>query len=178
MCSFLKLYKLFRNNPQLFAILYSIIKRLIEGKDAKIPHKDERTVGVDIYEWDPNSAGGDPDGSLRTQIPVDADIESRIKGNVDVKFSVWDFAGQHVYHVSFLGSFSKLQHLFKNIPHLFAILPPMLSWVASRQTIFLGNPRAFFFQSVVVCACMGHGSEQLGYEEEALVHQRDRAGCI
>ena len=28
------------------------------------------------------------------------DLESRIKGNVDVKFSVWDFAGQHVYHAT------------------------------------------------------------------------------
>mmetsp|Transcript_31808 Transcript_31808/g.60761 ORF Transcript_31808/g.60761 Transcript_31808/m.60761 type:complete len:559 (+) Transcript_31808:175-1851(+) len=77
----------------------SIIKRLIEGEDAKIPHKDERTIGVDIYEWDPKSAGGTADGSLVTQIPVDDELESRIKGDVDVKFSVWDFAGQHVYHV-------------------------------------------------------------------------------
>ncbi len=34
----------------------SIIKRLIEGKDAHIPDKDERTIGVDIYEWDPKSS--------------------------------------------------------------------------------------------------------------------------
>lgn len=81
----------------------SIIKRLIEGKDAKIPQKDERTIGVDIYEWDPKSASGSADGSLETQIPVDRELESRIKGNVDVKFSVWDFAGQHVYHVSISG---------------------------------------------------------------------------
>ena len=79
----------------------SIIKRLIEGKDAKIPQLDERTIGVDIYEWDPKTASGFTDGSLMTQIPVDGELESRIKGNVDVKFSVWDFAGQHVYHVSF-----------------------------------------------------------------------------
>jgi len=78
----------------------SIIKRLIEGKDAKIPQKDERTIGVDIYEWDPKSASGTTDGSLATQIPVDGELESRIKGDVDVKFSVWDFAGQHVYHAT------------------------------------------------------------------------------
>ncbi|KAL7541201.1 hypothetical protein ACHAXR_010718 [Thalassiosira sp. AJA248-18] len=78
----------------------SIIKRLIEGKDAKIPQMDERTIGVDIYEWDPKSASGFSDGSLMTQIPVDGELESRIKGNVDVKFSVWDFAGQHVYHAT------------------------------------------------------------------------------
>ena len=76
----------------------SIIKRLIEGKDAKIPQKDERTIGVDIYEWDPNSAGDY--GPLDTQIPLDGELESRMNGNVDVKFSVWDFAGQHVYHAT------------------------------------------------------------------------------
>lgn len=79
----------------------SIIKRLIEGKDAKIPHQDERTIGVDIYEWLPKSSSGTTDGSLMTQIPVDGELERRIKGNVDVKFSVWDFAGQHVYHVRY-----------------------------------------------------------------------------
>jgi len=74
----------------------SIIKRLIEGKDAKIPKKEERTIGVDIYEWDPRSKFS----SLDTQIPVDKELESRMDGTADVKFSVWDFAGQHVYHVS------------------------------------------------------------------------------
>lgn len=77
----------------------SIIKRLIEGKDAKIPEKDERTIGVDIYEWDPKSCESSLGRSLMTQIPVDKELESRLGGNVDVKFSVWDFAGQHVYHV-------------------------------------------------------------------------------
>lgn len=77
----------------------SIIKRLIEGKDAKIPQKDERTIGVDIYEWDPKSTVGICGRSLMTQIPVDKELESRLKRSVDVKFSVWDFAGQHVYHV-------------------------------------------------------------------------------
>ena len=80
----------------------SIIKRLIEGKDAKIPQKDERTIGVDIYEWDPKAASRTSHGSLMTQIPFDGELGSRIKGDVDVKFSVWDFAGQHVYHVSSL----------------------------------------------------------------------------
>ena len=76
----------------------SMIKRLIEGRDAVIPTHDERTVGVDIYEWDPKK-------DLRY-----TDIDSRIVfqdeelagtcGDVDVKFSVWDFAGQHVYHAT------------------------------------------------------------------------------
>ena len=78
----------------------SIIRRLIDGKEAKLPHKDERTIGVDIYEWDPKSSGGSAGDTLQTQIPIDEELESRIRGNVDVKFSVWDFAGQHVYHVS------------------------------------------------------------------------------
>ena len=77
----------------------SIIKRLIEGKDAKIPQKDERTIGVDIYEWDPKTTSGHMGVSLNTQISVDGELRSRMKGDVDVKFSVWDFAGQHVYHV-------------------------------------------------------------------------------
>lgn len=74
----------------------SIIKRLIDGKDGIIPHKDERTIGVDIYSWDPKTT----DKSLMTQIPVDGELEKRIKSNIDVKFRVWDFAGQQVYHVS------------------------------------------------------------------------------
>jgi hypothetical protein len=74
----------------------SIIKRLLEGRKATIPQKDERTIGVDIYNWDPKST----DGSLLTQIQVDGELEGRVKDNIDVKFSVWDFAGQHVYHVS------------------------------------------------------------------------------
>ena len=74
----------------------SIINRLIDGKDGMIPHKDERTIGVDIYSWDPKTT----DKSLMTQIPVDGELEKRIKSNIDVKFRVWDFAGQQVYHVS------------------------------------------------------------------------------
>jgi len=74
----------------------SIIKRLLEGRKAIIPQKDERTIGVDIYNWDPKTT----DGSLLTRIQVDEELKGRVNDNVDVKFSVWDFAGQHVYHVS------------------------------------------------------------------------------
>lgn len=80
----------------------SIIKRLIEGKDAVIPEKDERTIGVDIYEWDPKTANGGAESSLNTKIAVDGGPQNGMKGDVDVKFSVWDFAGQHVYHVSLI----------------------------------------------------------------------------
>jgi GTPase SAR1 family protein len=71
----------------------SMIKRLIDGKDAVIPKRDERTVGVDIYEWDPVT---DED----TRIELEDEDLRKTCGDVDVKFSVWDFAGQHVYHAT------------------------------------------------------------------------------
>lgn len=76
----------------------SMIKRLIEGKDAVVPTRDERTVGVDIYDWEPKH-------DKRFE-HIDSRIEFQDKelaeacGDVDVKFSVWDFAGQHVYHAT------------------------------------------------------------------------------
>ncbi len=74
----------------------SIIKRLIEGRKATIPQMDEQMIGVDIYNWDPKTTNG----SLLTQTQVDGELKGRVKDNVDIKFSVWDFTGQHVYHVS------------------------------------------------------------------------------
>ncbi len=72
----------------------SIIKRLIEGRDATIPRKDERTIGVDIYNWDPK----DSSTSLSTSIPQ---LSRSVHGDeIGVKFSIWDFAGQHVYHAT------------------------------------------------------------------------------
>jgi GTPase SAR1 family protein len=71
----------------------SMIKRLIEGKDAVLPKRDERTVGVDIYDWDPVT---DAD----TRIELEDEDLRKTCGDVDVKFSVWDFAGQHVYHAT------------------------------------------------------------------------------
>jgi len=84
----------------------SMIKRLIEGEDAIIPSHDDRTVGVDIYEWDNrkdkrfeqiDSRIDFEDKELERSICNAAGIE---KHNVNVKFSVWDFAGQHVYHAT------------------------------------------------------------------------------
>ena len=75
-----------------------MIKRLIEGRDAVVPTRDERTVGVDIYDWEPKN-------DQRFE-HIDSRIEFQDKelaeacGDVDVKFSVWDFAGQHVYHAT------------------------------------------------------------------------------
>jgi GTPase SAR1 family protein len=76
----------------------SMIKRLIEGKDTVIPTLDERTIGVDIYDWEPKV-------DKRFE-HIDSHIEIRDEalrvacGDVEVKFSVWDFAGQHVYHAT------------------------------------------------------------------------------
>lgn len=72
----------------------SMIKRLIEGRDAVIPQRDDRTIGVDIYEWDPNS------NMDRRPVNTKIELEAVWKQEVFAKFSVWDFAGQHVYHAT------------------------------------------------------------------------------
>jgi GTPase SAR1 family protein len=76
----------------------SMIKRLIEGEGAKIPTRDERTIGVDIYEWDPKKDHRFEHIDSRIELQ-DKELEETC-GDVDVKFSVWDFAGQHVYHAT------------------------------------------------------------------------------
>jgi GTPase SAR1 family protein len=76
----------------------SMIKRLIEGENAVIPKRDERTVGVDIYEWDPKIDKRFEHIDNRIQLQ-DKELEE-LCGDVNVKFSVWDFAGQHVYHAT------------------------------------------------------------------------------
>jgi GTPase SAR1 family protein/S1-C subfamily serine protease len=76
----------------------SMIKRLIEGEDAVIPKRDERTIGVDIYEWDPAIDKRYEHIDNRIQLQ-DKELEE-LSGNTNVKFSVWDFAGQHVYHAT------------------------------------------------------------------------------
>lgn len=76
----------------------SMIKRLIEGEGAIIPKRDERTVGVDIYEWDPKDDHRFEHIDSRIELQ-DKELEEQC-GDVNVKFSVWDFAGQHVYHAT------------------------------------------------------------------------------
>ena len=76
----------------------SMIKRLIEGENAIIPKRDERTVGVDIYEWDPKMDKRFEHIDSRIELQ-DKELEESC-GDVNVKFSVWDFAGQHVYHAT------------------------------------------------------------------------------
>jgi len=83
----------------------SMIKRLISGKDAVIPKPDQRTVGVDIYEWDPRNrvdVWGDTEHCVNvdTRIEIEDKALAKTCGDVNVKFSVWDFAGQHVYHAT------------------------------------------------------------------------------
>jgi len=72
----------------------SMIKRLIEGRNADIPLRDERTIGVDIYEWDPKT------NTDRRPVDTKMELEGEVKQDVFAKFSVWDFAGQHVYHAT------------------------------------------------------------------------------
>lgn len=76
----------------------SMIKRLIEGKDAVVPTRDERTVGVDIYDWEPKNDTRFEHIDSRIVIQ-DKELREACE-DVDVKFSVWDFAGQHVYHAT------------------------------------------------------------------------------
>mmetsp|Transcript_36160 Transcript_36160/g.87460 ORF Transcript_36160/g.87460 Transcript_36160/m.87460 type:complete len:1913 (-) Transcript_36160:67-5805(-) len=76
----------------------SMIKRFIEGEDAVIPKRDDRTVGVDIYEWDPKNDKRYE--HIDTRIAFgDQELQQQM-GDTNVKFSVWDFAGQHVYHAT------------------------------------------------------------------------------
>ena len=76
----------------------SMIKRLIEGRDAVIPTHVERTVGVDIYSWDPKKDTRFEHIDSRIELQ-DKDLVATC-GDVDVKFSCFDFAGQHVYHAT------------------------------------------------------------------------------
>jgi Leucine-rich repeat (LRR) protein len=77
----------------------SLIRRLKYGIKATVPKNDERTIGVDVYDWDPTQSdehAAQSCGILDTSIIGE---KGKIP-NTSVKFSVWDFAGQHVYHVS------------------------------------------------------------------------------
>ena len=78
----------------------SIIKRLLEGKNAVIPKREERTVGVDIYNWEPKTDGNTDRDHIDTSIKIEDDLLERTSGDVDIRFSIWDFAGQHVYHAT------------------------------------------------------------------------------
>lgn len=61
----------------------SIIKRLIEGEKAKVPKRDDRTIGVDIYPWRPGDKKVRNENSMNTQIEVSESIRGRLKAPID-----------------------------------------------------------------------------------------------
>ena len=76
----------------------SIIKCLIDGKKAKIPKKEERTIGVDINEWDPSDLNKDVTkerSNVQTRIKSCDGSVSTEYNTTHVKFSIWDFAGKY-----------------------------------------------------------------------------------
>jgi hypothetical protein len=78
----------------------SLIRRLKFGNKATIPKNEERTIGVDVYDWDPSSQSDDHTAQSHEILDTSIIGEKGKIPNTSVKFSVWDFAGQHVYHVS------------------------------------------------------------------------------
>lgn len=77
----------------------SLIRRLKDGGKAFIPKKDERTIGVDIYEWDPSDSDTHIN-ECRETLNTKVNREDGAPTVTDIKFSVWDFAGQYVYHAT------------------------------------------------------------------------------
>lgn len=77
----------------------SLIRRLKYGSKATVPKNDERTIGVDVYDWDP-SQSDEHTAECREILDTCIIGENGKIPDTSVKFSVWDFAGQHVYHVS------------------------------------------------------------------------------
>jgi len=73
----------------------SIIKRLIEGDAAKLPKRDERTIGININGWAPFNVDGELFG-----IQGKEKNKRKESDHMDLKFSLWDFAGQNVYHAT------------------------------------------------------------------------------
>jgi GTPase SAR1 family protein len=113
----------------------SIIKRIVEGREARIPTTDDRTIGVDIYPWKPGKEKlGYEKPDMNCQIDVQEDIRSRLKAPIDVKFSLMDFAGQDVYHVR--------KHM------------PLPQFCHRNPTLFLCNKRQPTSYSFPVKRCM------------------------
>ena len=89
-----------------FAGKTTVIRRLRDGEGAEMPKREERTIGVDHYEWDPAAeatANAAADNGVisccDTTIVQEGNVSMGGSKPVHVKFSVWDFAGQDIYHV-------------------------------------------------------------------------------
>ena len=136
----------------------SMIKRLIEGRNAVIPTHVERTVGVDIYSWDPKK-----DSRFEH---IDSRIELQDKelaetcGDVDVKFSCFDFAGK---------CWSNIVR-FKSGCQGFN-----LNFAFFRSTCVPCNARTLLLLSRALCSCVGYGSYKSGNSKKETVGvRRDR----
>lgn len=136
-----------------FAGKTSIIKKLIEGKTAEIPGPDKRTVGLDIYDWYPKT-------DKRFE-----DIDSRIEttelvecGDVNVKFSVWDFAGAYCATLRIVAMLAHPSNLKQGnmctMLHTNYSFPSMVSMFVCRMTRCL----TFAYNCSFVYHCMGHGT--------------------
>ena len=77
--------------------------RLKEGMLASIPKKEESTIGISIDSWDPKNDckrySIDASRLNTTIVQEDSPTRSSV-ANADIKFSLWDFAGQDVYHAT------------------------------------------------------------------------------
>mmetsp|Transcript_35235 Transcript_35235/g.77159 ORF Transcript_35235/g.77159 Transcript_35235/m.77159 type:complete len:1750 (-) Transcript_35235:1573-6822(-) len=77
--------------------------RLKKGMLASIPKKEESTIGISIDSWDPkvDCKEYSIDASRLNTTIVQEDSPTRSSAaNADIKFSLWDFAGQDVYHAT------------------------------------------------------------------------------
>ncbi len=96
----------------------TIIKRLKEGRKATPPKVQERTIGVNIYEWDPGVECAMHDiatSNFDTHVIQENESTS---APIDVKFSIWDFAGQNEYLVCKLF----MSYVFTIFRHYFCLL--------------------------------------------------------
>jgi len=76
----------------------SMIRRLIDGEDAKLPEGNVTTIGLNIHEWDPTRTIDKRYKHIDNRILLEDEKLLELCPNANVKFSVWDFGGQHVYH--------------------------------------------------------------------------------
>ena len=80
----------------------TVVNRLIHGMMAKLPKRSERTIGIKIDAWNPKSnIFGSNIGIEPSHFDTTIVQEDTVSGpETDVQFSIWDFAGQDVYHAT------------------------------------------------------------------------------